>query len=211
MSDTLKSRRIRAQTSPRDPHLMRFILDAPIQSGRATIFDGTGDAPPLARALFAIDGVSKVQVAAETILVTRMPSSDWQALKAPIAAAIRHVLNSTDQPLGDVSSDIPPEESDAALLAAVTDLLDRQANPAIANHGGHISAEGVKGGTVYLRMSGGCQGCAASTATLRGGVEQMIRAAIPDVVDIIDVTDHAAGTDPYYESGSRGHSQKKTG
>lgn len=209
MSDTAKPRRIRAQTSPRDPYLMRFILDTPIQAGREAIFDGTGDNPPLARALLEIDGVGKIQVAAETILVTRMPSSDGHALKAPIAEAIRQVLNSTDQPLGDVSPVMSPKESDAALLAAVTDLLDARANPAIASHGGHISAEKVQGGTVYLRMSGGCQGCAASAATLRDGVEQMIRAARPDVVDIIDVTDHAAGTDPYYKSGSRDMTPQK--
>jgi Fe-S cluster biogenesis protein NfuA len=80
-------------------------------------------------------------------------------------------------------------------------VLDRQANPAIAAHGGHVSVTDVKDGVVSMLMSGGCQGCAASAATLRGGVETMIRAAVPEVRDIIDVTDHGAGETPYYSTG----------
>ena len=68
MSDTGQHRRIRAQASPRDPSTMRFILDAPVQAGRTASFDGPDDEAPLAKALFAIDGVRKVQVTGETIL-----------------------------------------------------------------------------------------------------------------------------------------------
>jgi len=78
--------------------------------------------------------------------------------------------------------------------------LDRQANPAIASHGGHVSVTDVRDGVVSMLMSGGCQGCASSAATLRGGVENMIRAAVPEVREIIDVTDHAAGVTPFYSA-----------
>lgn len=198
MSDTGLHRRIRAQASPRDPSTMRFILDAPVQAGRTAIFDVPDDEAPLAKALFAIDGVRKVQVTGETILVTRAKGHEWQALKAPIAAAIRRILDSTDRPLGDASDATPQGDDDAATLAAVTVVLDRRANPAIARHGGRVSAEGVKNGVVYLRMSGGCQGCAASSATLRDGVETMLRAAVPGIREIVDVTDHGSGTNPYF-------------
>ncbi|WP_299364635.1 NifU family protein [uncultured Paracoccus sp.] len=198
MSDTGLHRRIRAQASPRDPSTMRFILGAPVQAGRTVSFDGPDDEAPLAKALFAIDGVRKVQVTGETILVTRAQGHDWQALKAQIAAAIRRVLDSADPPLGDTSDAAPQGDDDAAILAAVTVVLDRQANPAIARHGGHVSAERVENGVVYLRMSGGCQGCAASSMTLRNGVETMLRAAVPGVREIVDVTDHGSGTTPYY-------------
>lgn len=197
MSET-PLRRIRAQTAPRDPNMMRFILDAPVQKNRSASFDGPDDDAPLSGALFAIDGVRKVQVTDETIMVTRQPEIDWQALKAPVAAAIRQVLDQTDQPLGEDCDPAPAADSDAALLAEVTDLLETHANPAIASHGGHISAEGVENGTVYLRMSGGCQGCAASAVTLRKGVETMLRKALPAIVEIVDVTDHASGENPFY-------------
>jgi len=205
MSDTATQRRIRAQASPRDRQVMRFILDAPVQAGRAARFDGPTDHAPLARALFAIGGVSKVQVTGETILITAAPGSDWQMLKAPVAAAIRQVLDSTALPLGDIPATASAVGSDAALLAAVTGLLDTRANPSISSHGGHISAEAVEDGTVYLRMSGGCQGCAASAVTLGRGVETMLRAALPAIRDIVDVTDHAKGKSPFY-SGEPGQS-----
>ena len=76
--------------------------------------------------------------------------------------------------------------------------MNQQVNPAVAAHGGHISVDRVEGGTVYLAMSGGCQGCAASAATLREGVERMLRAALPRIDKIVDITDHAAGNNPFY-------------
>lgn len=199
MSETATRRRIRAQGSPRDPATMRFILDAPVQEGRSASFDNASDEAPLALALFAIAGVSKVQVADETVVVTRAPDADWEALKAPIAAALREVLDSSARPLGELAEASSPDQSDEALLAAVERLLDTQVNPSIASHGGHISAEKVENGNVHLRMSGGCQGCAASAVTLRQGVETMLRSAQPAIREIIDVTDHASGETPFYQ------------
>lgn len=198
MSEAVSRRRIRAQASPRDPTTMRFILDAPVQVGQSASFDASCDGAPLARALFEIDGVRKVQVTGETIFVTRAPDCDWRTLKAPIAAAIRGVLDSTDQPLGQTAVISSPAESDGGLLLAVTKLLDTQTNPSIASHGGHITAEAVEDGIVHLRMSGGCQGCAASALTLRQGVEKMLRSALPMIREIVDVTDHADGQSPFY-------------
>ena len=77
--------------------------------------------------------------------------------------------------------------------------MDRETNPSIAAHGGKISIVKVKDRNLYVHMSGGCQGCAASTVTLRQGFELMVRRVAPEVVDIIDTTDHAAGENPFYE------------
>ena len=198
MSDAALRRRIRAQGSPRDPDRMRFILDAPVQRGRTARFDRADDRAPLATALFAIAGVREVQVTGETILVTRAEGHDWQALKPPIAAAIRQVLDSADRPLGEAPEAAPQGEDDAAILAAVTLVLDREANPAIAAHGGRVSADHVEDCIVYLRMSGGCQGCAASSVTLRNGVETSLRVAVPAIRRVVDVTDHASGANPFY-------------
>lgn len=198
MSDTDTRRRIRAQASPRDRQVMRFILDSPVADGRqASYTDGAG-AAPLAGALFALGGVSRVEVEAGTILVTIAAGHDWSTLKAPVAAAIRAALEGSDEPLGPPPAVPEADDGDAALLAAVTGLLDTRANPSIAGHGGKITAEAVRDGSVYLRMSGGCQGCAASAITLRKGVETMLRAALPAIVEIVDVTDHAGGDSPFY-------------
>ncbi len=193
MSDAPR-RRIRAQGSAGDPDVMCFVLDAAVQPGRSARFDAPG-AAPLSRALFALAGVARVEVAEASIWVRKSPEADWAALKPAIATAVRDVLDRTDTPLG---AEDTQDDPDAALLRAVEDLLERQVNPAVAAHGGRIAAERVEGGTVYLRMSGGCQGCAASSATLRQGVERMLRAALPQIAEIVDVTDHAAGQAPFF-------------
>ncbi len=195
MSDTAARRRIRAQASAGDPDAVAFLLDAPIREGASVRLDAADEAP-LAHALFALAGVARVEVTGATIWVKKHPDADWATLKPAIAGAIRAVLNATDAPLGpDMRAETTP---DADLLGAVEDLLNRQVNPAVAAHGGHISAEKVEDGVVYLRMSGGCQGCAASAATLRDGVERMLRAALPQIDRIVDLTDHMAGENPFY-------------
>ena len=80
----------------------------------------------------------------------------------------------------------------------ITQTLDSQINPAIASHGGSISLVDVRGTVVFIQMAGGCQGCASSAATLKLGVENAIRDVAPEVTEIVDVTDHAAGAAPYY-------------
>ncbi|WP_101066196.1 DUF6522 family protein [Roseovarius salinarum] len=204
MSDDTTRRRIRAQRSPADDTVMGFVLDAPVQAGASARFDDPETAEaPLARALFAVDGVREVDVSGATVRVRRDAGADWVALKPAVAAAIRGVLDETDAPLGTVAADgAEDDDADSVLLQRVEALLERQVNPAVAAHGGHIAVDRVQDATVYLRMSGGCQGCAASAATLRQGVERMLRAALPDIRDIVDVTDHAAGTNPFYTEGA---------
>jgi Fe-S cluster biogenesis protein NfuA len=198
MSETAHQIRIRVQPSPRDPETLRFLLDAPVQKAAGIIrFDGLVEDAPLSAALFAVDGVQQVEVDGPVIHIRKHPEARWDAIKRPIAAAIRAVLLSTQAPLGD-AGEAGQGDADARLMEAVRALLASQINPSIAGHGGHIDVETVTEGTVYLRMSGGCQGCAASQLTLRGGVERKLRAALPDLRDIVDVTDHEAGAKPFY-------------
>ena len=141
MSETETRRRIRAMASPRDRQVMRFVLDQAVGDGRKASFAPPAGDAPLARALFAIDGVMKFETADETILVTIAPDRDWQTLKAPVAAAIRAALDSGSEPLGPKPRAPAANDDDAALLAAVSDLLETRANPSIASHGGRITAE----------------------------------------------------------------------
>jgi Fe-S cluster biogenesis protein NfuA len=195
MSEVGSRRRIRAQNSSKDPSVMGFVLDDPVQDGRDARFDTPNDAP-LATALFALDGVRRVEVSDRTIWVRKDAEASWAALKPAIAAAIRQVMDTTERPLGDDPT--PDQGREPDLHAAVEALLEKQINPSVAAHGGRIAVDRVDGATVYLRMSGGCQGCAASSATLRQGVERVLRAALPQITDIVDVTDHASGANPYY-------------
>ena len=93
----------------------------------------------------------------------------------------------------------PVEPPQGELADKVRELLDSQVNPAIASHGGAISLVDVQDSEIYVEMSGGCQGCAMSRLTLRQGVERMLRQALPEITAVHDVTDHASGTNPFYE------------
>jgi Fe/S biogenesis protein NfuA len=90
------------------------------------------------------------------------------------------------------------EETGPNVRDRVQELLDTAINPAVAGHGGYIELLDVKESTVYLRMSGGCQGCGAADITLKSGIERMIFEEVPEVTEVLDVTDHAAGSNPYY-------------
>jgi Fe/S biogenesis protein NfuA len=81
----------------------------------------------------------------------------------------------------------------------VTQLLDEQINPALASHGGYAKLEGIDGEKAFVTMGGGCQGCAVSAMTLRDGIQASILEAIPEITEVVDVTDHDAGETPYYE------------
>lgn len=85
------------------------------------------------------------------------------------------------------------------LARRVVSVLDEQVNPSIAAHGGRADLVAVENATAYLRLSGGCQGCGMAKATLSQGIEVLLREAIPELAGIVDVTDHAEGTNPYYE------------
>jgi Fe/S biogenesis protein NfuA len=82
---------------------------------------------------------------------------------------------------------------------AVQKVLDEKINPAVASHGGHIALVAVEDGTAYLRFGGGCQGCGMVNVTLKQGVEKVLFEEVPQVSKVMDVTDHAAGTNPYYQ------------
>ncbi len=89
-------------------------------------------------------------------------------------------------------------ELSGSLAEQLQQLLDQHINPSLASHGGFASLKGVDGSTAYITMGGGCQGCAMSAATLREGITVMITDAIPDITEVVDVTDHTAGDNPYF-------------
>jgi Fe/S biogenesis protein NfuA len=92
-----------------------------------------------------------------------------------------------------------PEGLEGDVAQRVAQVLDEHVNPAIAMHGGMAQLVGVEGDTAYVRLGGGCQGCAVASVTLDQGIESAIVGAVPEVARVVDVTDHAAGENPFYE------------
>lgn len=93
----------------------------------------------------------------------------------------------------------PPADLSGDVAQRVIQVIDRQVNPAIAAHGGHAELVAVEEDTAYLRLGGGCQGCGMATVTLGQGIEVAITEAVPEIARVVDVTDHAVGTNPYFE------------
>lgn len=96
-------------------------------------------------------------------------------------------------------AEVSPGDLTGSVEERVQQLLDRYVNPSLASHGGNAELVAVEGEVAYLRMGGGCQGCGQAAATMRGGIEATLVAAVPEITSVVDVTDHASGTNPYYE------------
>jgi Fe/S biogenesis protein NfuA len=94
---------------------------------------------------------------------------------------------------------VPEVDLSDPFAARVVSVLEEQVNPSIASHGGRADLVAVEDLSVYLRLSGGCQGCGMAKATLSQGIEVILREAIPEIANVVDVTDHADGTNPYYQ------------
>jgi Fe/S biogenesis protein NfuA len=97
----------------------------------------------------------------------------------------------------------PPPDLSGDVAQRVIQVLDAQVNPSIAAHGGRADLVAVEDGAAYLRLVGGCAGCGMAAVTLSQGIEVAIKESVPEIVRIIDVTDHASGTNPYYEAAKK--------
>jgi Fe-S cluster biogenesis protein NfuA len=155
---------------------------------------------PLVERFFALPGVSYVLVAETVVTVGKDPSVAWSVLKSAIGATIRTQLLTGVPAIFEAPRNAGARgRTDAEVRVVVQELLDREVNRSIAAHGGKISMVDFRDGSLLIAMSGGCQGCAASQVTLRQGFEVMVRRVAPEIVDIIDTTDHAAGKKPFYQ------------
>jgi Fe/S biogenesis protein NfuA len=103
-------------------------------------------------------------------------------------------VGGTPPPAADLSGDVAQR---------VIQVLDSHINPSIASHGGRAELVAVEDDVAYLRLSGGCQGCGMATVTLSQGIEVAIRESVPEIARVVDVTDHASGTNPYFESAKK--------
>ena len=97
----------------------------------------------------------------------------------------------------------PPVDLSGDVAQRVMQVLEQQINPSIAAHGGRADLVAVEGDAAYLRLSGGCAGCGMATVTLSQGIEVALRESVTEITRVIDVTDHAAGTNPYYEAAKK--------
>jgi Fe-S cluster biogenesis protein NfuA len=180
------------QTEPTpNPATLKFL------PGRAVLASGTLDMrdrraagqSPLAERLFGIPGVSGVFFGADFIAVTKS-SGEWQQLKPAILGAImEHFMSGAPIVSGEESAAAAESEEffeakDSETVATIKELIEARVRPAVANDGGDITFRGFKDGVVYLDMKGACSGCPSSTATLRHGIQNLLRHYLPDVIEV---------------------------
>ena len=188
---------IETETTP-NPSALKFL------PGQAVMVSGTrefatpeaAEASPLAQAIFDTGEVVNVFFGADFVTVTAAPGADWAGLKPQvIAILLDHFV--AEAPLfapataGGIS--VPPPEDemaveerpeDAEVIAAINELLETRVRPAVAGDGGDIAYRGFRDGVVYLTLQGSCSGCPSSTATLKHGIEGLLKHYVPEVTEV---------------------------
>lgn len=184
-----------------------FLVDRHVLAGHSLVCPDRDTAEaraPLAAALFALGGVSRVTLHNMTVSVwgDRSDEVAWAAYAKKGGRIIREYLrDGKTVVLPQILAEIPSEEEIRWTLQRV---IENEINPGIAAHSGRIVLNRVEGNTVYITMGGGCQGCAMSSLTLRQGVERAFRDAVPGLGAVLDETDHAAGMNPYFKEAPAG-------
>ncbi|MCT4655556.1 MAG: NifU family protein [Cohaesibacter sp.] len=179
---------IQTEATP-NPATLKFL------PGKVVLEDGTRDfrssqdaeVSPLAQKLFSIDGVEGVFFGFDFVSITK-GEAEWQHIKPAILGAImEHFMSGApimkvEESAGASGEDF--DEADADTVATIKELLETRVRPAVAQDGGDITFHGFRDGVVYLQMRGACAGCPSSTATLKHGIENLLRHFLPDVQEV---------------------------
>ena len=180
---------IQTEDTP-NPAALKFL------PGRSVLESGVADftsrdaalRSPLARLLFEIDGVAGVFLGSDFVTVSKTDEKSWQVLKPMVLGAVMDhftsgapVMESAEAEGDDEFND---DGIDGEIISQIKELIDTRVRPAVAQDGGDIIYKGFKNGTVYLNLRGSCAGCPSSTATLKMGIENMLRHYVPEVQQV---------------------------
>jgi Fe-S cluster biogenesis protein NfuA len=175
------------QTEPTpNPATLKFLPGQVVMPQGTADFTDPAEAgrSPLAQALFGVDGVRGVFLGTDFVTVTRDAGIEWQVLKPAILGVIMEHLTSGRPIILEVGAAEHAEEDDDPVVAQIKELIETRVRPAVAQDGGDIIFHGFEDGVVYLHMQGSCSGCPSSTATLKMGIENMLKHYVPEVVEV---------------------------
>ncbi|MBT3305952.1 MAG: NifU family protein [Alphaproteobacteria bacterium] len=176
---------IQTERTP-NPATLKFLPGVPVMAAGTANFPAATEAQksPLAMALFGVEGINGVFLGADFITVTKGDDRDWDIMKPQILGAIMEHFQSGNAVIEDGAAS-PAEAGDLEGVAVqIKELIDTRVRPAVAQDGGDIVYKGFEDGIVYLHMQGACAGCPSSTATLKNGIENMLRHYIPEVTEV---------------------------
>jgi Fe-S cluster biogenesis protein NfuA len=187
---------IETETTP-NPATLKFLPgSAVIESGPPRDFADAEEAAvsPLAEALFGLGDVAGVFYGRDFIAVTAGEGADWRDLKPQVLSILLDHFSSqaplfsagsaADIHIDDDSAEFAENPEDADIVAQIKELIDTRVRPAVANDGGDIVYRGFDKGVVYLAMHGACSGCPSSSATLKQGIEQLLKLYVPEVTEV---------------------------
>ena len=180
------------QTEPTpNPLTLKFLPGRVVMQSGTAFFQNKSevDNSPLAKKFFEIDGVEGVFFGSDFITITKKEELDWQIIKPSIFTIITDHFNSGDKTILNISDDKRKESQednpeDSNIVKQIKELLNTRVRPAVAMDGGDIVYESYKDGIVYLHMQGACSGCPSSTATLKVGIENMLKHYLPEIKEV---------------------------
>lgn len=185
---------IETETTP-NPATLKFLPGRTVMEVGTRDFDTpeAAEASPLAEALFGLGDVTGVFFGRDFVSVTATPDADWRAIKPDVLAILLDHF-SANMPLfraGSAAGIAVPmagghadDPADADIIEQIQDLIETRIRPAVANDGGDIIYQGFDKGKVFLKMQGACAGCPSSTATLKNGIEQLLKYYVPEVTEV---------------------------
>lgn len=181
---------IQTEATP-NPATLKFLPGRTVTGGGAVDFpypNAGAERSPLAQRLFAVDGVTGVFLGRDFVSVTKAGPADWMLMRPAVLAAImEHFLSGQPVLLENaaaVADSNDDSDDDSEIVQQIKELLETRVRPAVAQDGGDITFHGFEDGVVYLHMKGACSGCPSSTATLKSGIENMLRHYIPEVSEV---------------------------
>ena len=188
--------RIRGEPTA-DPQKCRFVLEAEVLSRSPVSFDRDSDTSkaPLAERLLALPYIAGVSISGSAVTLTGDNVESWPAIGKEIGGVIREQIKTGEPAVEEEVMDV----GDADLFTQVNLLIKNDVNPSIAAHGGVITLHSVNDGKAFVTMGGGCQGCSSAPDTIKTAAGELMRNKFPDITEIVDITDHAAGKDPYHQ------------
>lgn len=178
---------IQTEQTP-NPAALKFLPGCAVMERGSMDFTGPDAAThsPLAKCLFVVDGVAGVFLGADFIAVTKTDERDWETMKPMVLGAIMEHYTSGAPVIDDAATveEESPSGEDDEIVVQIKELLDTRVRPAVAQDGGDIVFRGFEEGIVLLHMQGACSGCPSSTATLKMGIENLLKHYIPEVREV---------------------------
>ena len=180
---------IQTEQTP-NPQTLKFLPGKVVMEDGTAFFQNVQEAlnSPFAKRLFEVEGVEGVFFGSDFITITKNQSIDWQIMKPLILGSIMEHYNSGDKTIikeqQKENTSFETDENDSDIVKQIKELLDTRVRPAVAMDGGDIIYNSFKDGVVYLHMQGACSGCPSSTATLKMGIENMLKHYVPEVQEV---------------------------